>query len=484
MKQPIFIFFLFILSISIEPIYSMQGLSKKRKVEHQDLNKIGKAIYADWIQNGKESLRINISIELDEKELAKLITLPIDEDGNTLLLLSAKLGLIDQFRDLLNLHSDIAIENNLQENVVDIASRYNHFTIVKIFMDVDSRNLSFNFNHSSAILKNTPLHWAAQYGNVEALGTFIKKTASIDDDIKELFCNNLNGENSNRHTPLHIAAVHGHVDIIRLLFAAGANYFAGDPHTSPIDLAAQNGQTEVLNFFINEVCDGDIELSINRSLGNAAREGNVKILKTLIASKANVKSRDAYQQWTPLHLAAKAGQCAAMDILIAEGAKIEAQNRFGITPLHEAARENQNDATRILIENKANVNPQSVDESTPLHAAALYNSFDTLKTLIFHRASIDVPDRYKRTALHLAATHSHGTDVLRALIEAKANPNALNDFGETPLHKAVNAGNADAVNALIGSEAHKTVRDIRDRTPLDYARERKHTAIVTILKSS
>jgi hypothetical protein len=83
-------------------------------------------------------------------------------------------------------------------------------------------------------------------------------------------------------------------------------------------------------------------------------------------------------------------------------------------------------------------------------------------------------DRERRSiALSLAAQHGH-VDVVRLLLDARADADAYNPEGfhahSTPLHQAVLAGHADVVRVLVEHGARLDVKDrIYDGTPLDWA---------------
>ena len=72
------------------------------------------------------------------------------------------------------------------------------------------------------------------------------------------------------------------------------------------------------------------------------------------------------------------------------------------------------------------------------------------------------------TALHLAAWFDKSGSGVRALVEAGAEINALNNFQETPLHLAAN-WNPAAVPILLAANAEVNLLDINNDSPLLYA---------------
>ena len=76
--------------------------------------------------------------------------------------------------------------------------------------------------------------------------------------------------------------------------------------------------------------------------------------------------------WTPLHVAATRGDAAAIAVLVAAGAPLEARAEHGYTPLHEAAEGGHLDAVRALLAAGADRDALNGDGLTP---AALARKF-------------------------------------------------------------------------------------------------------------
>lgn len=74
-------------------------------------------------------------------------------------------------------------------------------------------------------------------------------------------------------------------------------------------------------------------------LGMTTEWGLIESVRVLISLGADVNHRahDATLDWTPLHIAASNNQGECALLLIAAGAKINAQNIIGFTPIHFAA---------------------------------------------------------------------------------------------------------------------------------------------------
>eukprot|EP00658_Telonema_sp_P-2_P059838 TRINITY_DN4893_c0_g1_i1.p1 TRINITY_DN4893_c0_g1~~TRINITY_DN4893_c0_g1_i1.p1 ORF type:complete len:567 (-),score=149.77 TRINITY_DN4893_c0_g1_i1:371-2071(-) len=85
---------------------------------------------------------------------------------------------------------------------------------------------------------------------------------------------------------------------------------------------------------------------------------------------------------------------------------------------------------------------------------------------------------YERTALHWAAEKDR-PEMAHLLVEAHADPNIKDKFGESPLHRAVRSFSIDTVRILLHkASAHPSPTDRNDRTPLYWAKQAEAQAYV------
>ena len=92
------------------------------------------------------------------------------------------------------------------------------------------------------------------------------------------------------------------------------------------------------------------------SIYNAVDRGNIEAVKQHIAAGTDVNARDDRTGWTPLHLATIYDHKEIAELLIANGAEVNAKNDGGFTPLHAAALNGHKGIAELLIEKGANVN--------------------------------------------------------------------------------------------------------------------------------
>lgn len=150
---------------------------------------------------------------------------------------------------------------------------------------------------------------------------------------------------------------------------------------------------------------------------------------------------------TPLHIAALTNSRKTADVLINDGAFVNADNTQGETPLHYAIWGKSKEISRILISNGAYVNLRNSFGTTPLHYAAHQNLPDVIKLLVSHRARINARNQNGLTALHFAVSRD-SLDAARALVELGADLYIQNRRGLSPVDLARISNNNEMLEIL------------------------------------
>ena len=121
---------------------------------------------------------------------------------------------------------------------------------------------------------------------------------------------------------------------------------------------------------------------------------------------------------------------------------------------------------------------QSVPESeipTPkpvvsIHSAAGLGEDEIVKQHLADGIDINLKDEFGYTPLH-KAVNSRYFEIAELLIAEGADVNAKNNWGSTPLHMAVSKHWGDAIELLIDNGGHINAKDNTGRTPLDNAQD-------------
>ena len=80
----------------------------------------------------------------------------------------------------------------------------------------------------------------------------------------------------------------------------------------------------------------------------AAEEGDVEAVNGYLAIDVNVDARDEVYEGTPLHYAAFRGRKEVAELLINEGADVNAKNQADATPLDKAIEKNRDETVSLL----------------------------------------------------------------------------------------------------------------------------------------
>ena len=153
-----------------------------------------------------------------------------------------------------------------------------------------------------------------------------------------------------------------------------------------------------------------------------------------------------------LPLAAKLGQRAVVEELLAGGDDVDTRDDWGATALHWAAVTSEEEIVRTLIEEGANLDAVSKEGYTMLMAASHGGNLSMVEQLLpLSQVDATVADTDEEeagfTALMYSCKKGHES-CARALIAAKANIEAALPSGKTALMLAQESGHA-AVCALL-----------------------------------
>jgi ankyrin repeat protein len=360
----------------------------------------------------------------------------------------------------------------------------------------------------------TPLHVAAVRPCEEIIQMLAQRGAMLaaEDDTKK--------------TPLQVAAALGECQGVRLLLKAGASDVKLD--CSALMMAIIEGDRRIVDLFGPEewkevvgVTDGlgrdaltwaamiddatlvqkllgagfdplrtdkggksSIEWAIKKGCTNTVRvilEHMTRAVQTQVPWQAEPVLRKPAQNWKPLiAIAATCEQCDVIDMLV----------EFGGDDVRRIIRHGdllpggggfmrptvlQPPMVRKLISLGAAVNAAST--VTPLKEACICGEAESVEALLEAGARPEQPvygmsDPAPALAI-VCRSEVHGRypewklTIAKLLIAAKADVNAADDAGRTPLHGAALAAHAEMVRTLLEAGARVDVRDKKGRLPID-----------------
>jgi len=216
-----------------------------------------------------------------------------------------------------------------------------------------------------------PIHDAAAAGDLAAIQAELDKGVDV------------NAKDNDGRTPLHYAAKYATKEVVELLIPNGADVNAKmKDGATPLHVAAQDGHKEIAELLIDKGADVDAQ-DVNgwTPLHSTAYEGHRGIVELLIVKDADVNAKDVNGR-TPLDLgiftseiadllrkhggrtaeelalriAAFRGDLAGVQAQLDAGADVNTKDGDGWTPLHYSANYGYKEIVQLLIGNGADVN--------------------------------------------------------------------------------------------------------------------------------
>jgi len=354
---------------------------------------------------------------------------------------------------------DIGIFNELVKAGSDVRNlSLNDISWQKLLVALSHSEYKESFKHvvRSNIdkLKNLPF---TTYNQGKLTCLFL----AIINGHRELAINLINaGANANTSTiegfsPLILAIDRGETDIARALIIRGKAEVkkVAQNGASPILLACMRGNEEIVNLLLeNKKLEIDNKLSSGvGALHLAAASGNKAVVDGLIATKKiGVDTIDASGS-TALYVAAQSGYLDITKSLVKAGARFNLAANQGATPLYAATDRNHDEVVDFLLTLKGIAANQGVNQNkfTPLHRAIDNKNYSIMRSLIKSgKVNIDLTTSDEISPLYRAA-QANDIEAVDILIEAGADVNFATKKTTSALYLASLKGFTDVAKSLI-----------------------------------
>jgi len=398
-----------------------------------------------------------------------------------------------------------------------------------------NRLLEANANPNAALWTGeTPLMTCSRTGSAEAVKALLARGA--DPNAKE---------SQKDQTALMWAAANKHSDVTRALLEGKADIRARSRVTSlpepfqasctpddPCLTGRTEGTTYPSTVYFPKTAGGFTPLLF------AAQQGDIESARLLLAAGADVNDSTP-EEGTALVIASASGNEKFAIFLLENGADANAKDSFGVTPLHYAlhtgilaissykpqptdhfgwTRPNMPDLAKALLDHGADPNakiahdfppydyapisrsngnflPQvSLVGATPFFLAAASRDLDLMRVLVERRANPRLPAMDGVTPLMVAAGMAHERggvgfggnvgveytssadekkrilEAVKMAVELGSDLNAVNEWrGQTAIHAATFMGYTDVVEFLAGKGADLNRKDKYGQTPMTIA---------------
>lgn len=209
---------------------------------------------------------------------------------------------------------------------------------------------------------------------------------------------------------------------------------------TPIDLLIMHGNREALSLMMSY---GVVNVyAYNRAgetgLHSAVIASNLETAQLLLESGANPNQSMRLEDKYPIQSAVEAGDPAMVDLLLRFGANRNLCSKTGESLLIKAIKAKNLAVIEVLWRAGIDFNAPSVcSQSLPLHYACATGNLPVIHKLIDCGAFVNGIDVDGQTALHKEAAFNK-PEIVYALLQRGANPNAKDKFLRSPLDYAEN----------------------------------------------
>ncbi|MEL3905872.1 MAG: ankyrin repeat domain-containing protein [Treponema sp.] len=338
---------------------------------------------------------------------------------------------------------------------------------VRFLFETDSQTDS----RARDFLGNTVLHTAISWRSAGAAEEILQKSpepAAL-----------LNEKNSAGKTPLHIAAQQGDIPFLNLFLTYGADINADDREgKTPLTNAVLHGKNSTVLFLLQHGADPARQDVQGRTvLHEAVGITPPQLITALIRAGADPLSRDSYGN-TPLARAFRTER-PVLDALL--GSNTALTNSDGETPLHIAVQEGIDEETaEYLIAKGFPLNKRNRTGTTALTLAAQQGNVRLCSLLIHRGADIFAANSSGNSAASIALTRN------TALLPLLQHPNAVKTdaAGNSLLHYAARYASAETVRQLLNTDSTGTAaKNTAGETPADIAVRRERPEIAELLRT-
>jgi ankyrin repeat protein/beta-lactamase regulating signal transducer with metallopeptidase domain len=412
--------------------------------------------------------------------------------------LAAYIGDMDKVKECLQKGADVNSQADDGGTALHAAACSGKKDIVELLI---SKGANVDPKDASGL---TPLYYAATHNAEQIVDLLVAKGADVNTTNET--------EDGYGRALLHYAIAHDDSkDAVKLLISKGANVNVVDwDGFTPLMWATWEVDKDIVELLISKGADVNqednygcsvltyvasskdlVELLIAKgaapisAIHLAASAGDLDEVKRLVEEGVDANTRaKGSGGWTPLFAAVFGDHIDVARFLITKGADVNAKDMAGLTPLHNSCEQGKRNMAELLIAEGADVNARDLAGRTPLHRMFIIgrDHMDVAELLIAEGANVNAKVTGTRwTPLHYAV-ESGDARIVRLLSDNDADINAPTTDGQTPLHIACECGHKDVVEMLVAKGADINAKDDKGQTALSLAKAQEHDKIAELLR--
>ena len=218
----------------------------------------------------------------------------------------------------------------------------------------------------------------------------------------------------------------------------------------------------------------------NTALMHAAELGHTGIVRLLLRARCNANATNC-QKRAALHVAAERGHVDVITQLLDAGAAKDARTANGDTALIIAVRFQCAHAIAALVAAGCDTRLANGDGMTALHEAAMIGSTASVRLLLKAGTPPALLEGDGDTPLMLAAARGHADAVAALLVTDASRPDSPNQLQRSALMQAAAQGHVDVVALLLAAGVDADLHDVEGDSALLLAASKGHVAVIACL---
>jgi|SaaInlStandDraft_5_1057022.scaffolds.fasta_scaffold08880_5 ankyrin repeat protein len=223
-------------------------------------------------------------------------------------------------------------------------------------------------------------------------------------------------------------------------------------------------------------------------LWDGVSANNYKMVESAFKEGADVNIKNDNGAWF-LFVAVENDNIRMVNLLLENGIDVNVTDRYNNTALLTAVKNGRSDIVKLLLEKGADINKANNGGETILMGAINYGEEEVIEILLAYdeegvRVDVNARNNYDGETALIRAVEYGNSEIVATLVEAGADMNIRDNYGNTPLIRASMIGEEYILEVLLDLGADVNAQSNAGDTALIMASRRGHYDIVEMLLAS